>query len=466
MRRRDFTRIGGLGAVGLWLGADRLPWTTPDPSRLDALPHPLHEAQGASMSPRTSPAQSLAVDPDRLGQRMRRLATFGANDRGGIDRVAFSDANVQALAWIEGLLTDIGFTVERDLVGNLVARKAGSRDGANPIVFGSHVDSVPGGGNFDGQVGVMASLEAATVLAEAGHTTRHPLELVVFTNEEGGKTGSRALVGEVEAFELDIETASGLTIGEGLRKLGGDPDRLAEARREEGSMEAFLELHVEQGAVLDQDGVDIGVVQGIVGIMRWNVIVEGTTNHAGTTPMDRRADAMVAAARFIDAVYTTALEMPGRQVATVEIVEAEPGAPKVSPGRVRLTLEIRDLSMDGIARVFDEVREQATDIARATDTGFSFERFYTSRAAPTDPRLRDIIENEARELGLSTRRMPSGAGHDAQSMALIGPVGMIFVPSVDGISHAPEEHTGPDDVVNGANVLLRAILAVDEQGLG
>lgn len=460
MRRRDFTRLGGMGAVGLWLGADPLSVA-------------LHNGiEGSGDAPLTrgratsSTIQALEVDQARLGERMRTLATFGANDQGGIDRVAFSDANVEALEWLEGLLVESGFSVERDLVGNLVARKPGSVSGLPPIVFGSHVDSVPGGGNFDGQVGVMGSAEVATVLAEAGRTTRHPLEIVVFTNEEGGKTGSRALVGEVEPFELDIVTASGLTIGEGLRKLGGDPDRLAEARRPEGSIEAFLELHVEQGAILDQDDVDIGVVQGIVGIMRWNVIARGMTNHAGTTPMDRRTDAMVGAARFIDAVYRTALEMPGRQVATVGIVEPEPGAANVIPGRVRMTLEIRDLSMEGIADVFDAVGREAESIEENSGVAFSFERFYTSRAAPTDPRLRDMIEDAAGGLGLSSRRMPSGAGHDAQSMALIGPVGMIFVPSVAGISHAPDEHTALKDVVNGSNVLLRTVLALDARGLG
>lgn len=446
MKRRDFTRLTGLAAVGAWMG--------------DLSPGPLGSA-GASARP---PAQALQADRERLGARMRTLATFGANDAGGIDRVAFSDANIEALDWLAGLLTDTGFTVVRDLVGNLVARKAGSAAGLRPIMFGSHVDSVPGGGNFDGQVGVMSAVEVATVFAAADHVTRHPLELVVFTNEEGGKTGSRALAGEVELFELEIETASGFTIGEGLGRLGGDPDRLADARREEGSIEAFLELHVEQGAVLDQDGIDIGVVEGIVGIMRWNVVAEGVTNHAGTTPMDRRTDAMVAAARLIDAVYRTALEMPGRQVATVGIVEPEPGAPNVIPGRVRSTLEIRDLTMEGIERVYAAIRERAEEITEATGVGFSFERFYTSRAAPTDPRIRDMIEGVADRLGLSSRRMPSGAGHDAQSIALLAPVGMIFVPSVGGVSHAPEEHTELDDVVNGANVLLGTLLAIDEGG--
>ncbi|MBT8488659.1 MAG: Zn-dependent hydrolase [Gemmatimonadetes bacterium] len=451
MKRREFTRLGGLGAVGLWLGGAEgvVPRFSGSTNEM---------IEGVDLQP-------LEVDSRRLGDGMRTLAGFGANDEGGIDRVAFSDANVAALEWIEALLTEAGFSVERDLVGNLVARKAGSVDGLPPIVFGSHADSVPGGGNYDGQVGVMGSVEVATVLADARHTTRHPLEVVVFTNEEGGKTGSRALVGEVEPFELDIETASGLTIGEGIRRLGGDPDRLDEARRGEGSMAAFLELHVEQGAVLDQDGIDIGVVEGIVGIMRWNVVAEGMTNHAGTTPMDRRTDALVGSARFIEAVYRTALEMPGRQVATIGIIEPEPGAPNVIAGRVRMTLEIRDLSMDGIGAVFDAVQEQAAAIETDTGVAFSFERFYTSRAAPTDPRLRDMIEDSATELGLSSQRMPSGAGHDAQSMALIGPVGMIFVPSVDGISHAPEERTELADVVNGSNVLLRTLLSLDRQGL-
>jgi N-carbamoyl-L-amino-acid hydrolase len=328
-------------------------------------------------------------------------------------------------------------------------------------MFGSHVDSVPGGGNYDGPVGSMGALEAATALSDSGHTTRHPLEIAFFTNEEGGKTGSRALAGEVEDFELEIETASGYTIGEGLRRLGGDPDRLAEVVRQDGSVAAFVELHVEQGAVMDTDGIDIGVVEGIVGIMRWNVTVDGVTNHAGTTPMDRRADAMVGAARFVDLVHTTAREMPGRQVATVGRLEAEPGVPNVIPGRVTLTLEIRDLSMEGIERVYFAIERGSAEVGSGSGTTFSFDRFYTSRAAPTSAHIRDIIEASARELGLSARRMPSGAGHDAQSIALFAPVGMIFVPSVAGVSHAPEEHTTERDVTNGANVLLRTVLALD-----
>lgn len=444
MDRRRFVRLGGMALGGATVGGAGL-------------------VGGGGRAAERGPShvQTRSVDGARLGERMRRLAGFGARPDGGIDRVAFSDANVDALGWVVDLLREAGFDAAPDLAGNLIARKGGMRDDLSPLMLGSHIDSVPGGGNFDGQVGSMGAVEVVTRLAEVGHTTRHPLEVAIFSNEEGGKTGSRALAGEVEAFELEIETASGYTIGEGLRRLGGDPARLAEARRERGSLAAFLELHVEQGAVLHADGLDIGVVEGIVGIMRWNVAVTGMTNHAGTTPMDRRRDAMVGAARLIDAVHRIAREMPGRQVATVGRLTAEPGVPNVIPGRVELSLEIRDLTMHGIERVYDAVVASSREIGRETGVEIAFERFYTSRAAPTDARLRDAIEACAGSLGLSSMRMPSGAGHDAQSIAQLCPVGMIFVPSVDGISHAPEEHTDARDVENGANVLLGTLLAAD-----
>jgi N-carbamoyl-L-amino-acid hydrolase len=437
MDRRHFNRLAATGLTGLHL---RLPaWLKPLPSQVPE------------------------VDGLRLNQRMRSLARFGANAAGGIDRVAFGDSNIEALDWVAGLLAEAGFSPSIDFAGNLIARKPGSRPELLPIMLGSHIDSVPGGGNYDGQVGSMGALEVATSLADAAYTTRHPLEILIFSNEEGGKTGSRALAGEVQVFELDIVTASGFTIADGLRRLGGNPDRLAEVRRADEEAEAFLELHIEQGAVLDTDEIHIGVVEGIVGIMRWNVIVDGKTNHAGTTPMDRRADAMVGAARFVDLVHTTARRMPGQQVATVGRLEAEPGVPNVIPGRVTMTLEIRDLSMAGIERVYDEINRNLVRVMDQTETRFSFQRFYTSRAAPTAPWIREIIETSARGLGLSTRRMPSGAGHDAQSIALFAPVGMIFVPSVAGVSHAPDEHTTPQDIINGTNVLLRTLLELDKR---
>lgn len=447
MDRRHFTRLSAAGLAGL---------------ALDGPLSGLVSGAGTDGAPRRPRHrfQSLRVDGERLNLRLSELARFGADDAGGIDRVAFSDANLEARAWVSDLMREAGLEVRVDLAGNLLGRRPGAEE-LPPLWLGSHIDSVPGGGNYDGQVGSMAALEVAATLADAGHRTRRPLDFVIFVNEEGGKTGSRALIGAVEPLELDIETASGFTIAQGIDRLGGDASRLAEAEMEPGSLAAFLELHVEQGAVLDSDGVDIGVVEGIVGIKRWTVTVEGDTNHAGTTPMDRRRDALVAAARFVDAVHRTALEMPGRQVATVGRIEAEPGAPNVIPGRAVLTLEIRDLSMDKIDAVYEAIRGRADEIAAAAGADFAFQSFYLSRAAPTAPRIRDVVESSARELGLTTLRMPSGAGHDAQSMALLAPVGMIFVPSVGGVSHAPGEYTAPDDVTHGADVLLRALLALD-----
>ena len=290
---------------------------------------------------------------------------------------------------------------------------------------------------------------------------RHPLEVVVFPNEEGGKTGSRALAGEVRPFELDLMTASGHSIGEGTRRIGGDPDRMMEVRRDPGSVAGFFELHVEQGSVLDREGINIGVVEGIVGIRRWTATITGFANHAGTTPMDQRQDALLAAADLVRAVRQVVTDVPGTQVGTVGKIEAEPGAPNVVPGRVSLTIEIRDLAMDKIDSLFGALQLEARAIAAATETEIALQEFYVSRAAPTAERFRDYVEEAARELALPSRRMPSGAGHDAQSFADLGPIGMIFVPSRDGISHSPLEFTPDDDIVRGALVLLGAVLSAD-----
>lgn len=409
-----------------------------------------------------TPSQGgVRVDGDRLLGWLRRLRDFGGTAAGGTHRVAYGPEDVAAREWVAGLMREAGLEVSTDLAGNLVGRRRGTGSGLAPLMLGSHIDTVPDGGSYDGTVGALGAVEVARTLADHGLETRHPLELVVFQNEEGGKTGSRALIGAVEPGELEIVTASGRTIREGIRLLGGDPERLGEARRRPGSVAAYLELHVEQGAVLETEGVDVGVVEGIVGIKRWTVTLDGFANHAGTTPMHGRRDALVAASRFVLAVDRVARETPGRQVATVGRIRAAPGAPNVIPGEVTLSLEIRDLEMAKIDAVHDIIREEAAGIQRDSGVAFSFDRFYVSRAAPTDERIRDLVAEAAAELGLSSLRMPSGAGHDAQSIARLGPVGMIFVPSVDGISHSPRERSEPEDVVAGADVLLRALLKLD-----
>jgi N-carbamoyl-L-amino-acid hydrolase len=274
------------------------------------------------------------------------------------------------------------------------------------------------------------------------------------------------MVGELSAEALEVVGHSGKTIRQGIRDIGGDPNRLDRARREPGEVEVYLELHIEQGGILESDGIQIGIVEGIVGIKWWDVTLEGFANHAGTTPMDRRQDSLLAAARLITEVNRVVTGTPGRQVGTVGKITAEPGAPNVIPGRVEMSLEIRDLSMEKIDALFEGIRAEAQAIAAGTGVRITFSPIdVTAVAAPTDKRIRDLIEESAEDLGLSTLRMPSGAGHDAQDLARIAPIGMIFVPSVGGISHSPEEYTRPEDMANGANVLLQTLFRLDRTDL-
>ncbi len=406
--------------------------------------------------------ETIHASPERMQARIESLSRFGATPEGGVSRVAYSDADVEGRAWLTERMHDLGLEVRVDTAGNVIGRRAGRDDGLPPILFGSHIDSVPGGGNYDGNVGVVAALEVIEILNEHDVETRHPLEVVSFTDEEGGLVGSRAMIGKLTEEAMQVVSHSGMTVRDGIRRVGGDPDRLDLTARKPGELAAFIELHIEQGAILYEDSIDIGVVEGIVGIRWWDVTVEGMANHAGTTPMNRRNDAMVAAAELTLAINRVATELEGRQVATVGRIQASPGAPNVIPGRVTMSLEIRDLDAGKMQRVFDLIEAEADGIAAARGAAIRFEELdVASPPAPTDPRIRDVIAQAADELGLSYRRMPSGAGHDAQDLALIAPTGMIFVPSVDGISHSPREFTSAQDMANGASVLLRTVLAID-----
>lgn len=412
-------------------------------------------------------AQELPkASADRMENRIKALSEFGKNSDGGVDRVAYSDADKKGRDYIISELEALGLEVRIDAGANILARRTGSDPSLKPIMFGSHTDSVPGGGNYDGPTGVIAAMEAIEILNAAGHITRHPLEVVVFSNEEGGLVGSLAMTGKLKDSALDVVSSSGKTIREGTRFIGGDPDALETAIVAPGTYEAFIELHIEQGAFLDEEGIDIGVVEGIVGIGWWDVVINGFANHAGTTPMNRRRDAMVAAAELTLAINEVATQNAGRQVATVGRIEAFPGAPNVIPGRVEMSLEIRDLEQAKIDAVFALIEARAGMIAADTDTSISFTYVDVASApAPTDERMRRIIEDASKKLNYTYKYMPSGAGHDAQDMVHLAPTGMIFVPSVGGISHSPNEFTKPDAMAKGADVLTAAILAIDAGAL-
>ncbi|MBT5218557.1 MAG: Zn-dependent hydrolase, partial [Woeseia sp.] len=317
-------------------------------------------------------AQEFSADPDRIEERIQALGRFGENAEGGVSRLAFSDADLAGREYIKGLMQQAGLQVRVDTAGNIIGRREGSESDLAPIMFGSHIDSVPGGGNYDGDVGVIGAIEVAQLLHERGILTKHPIEIVSFTDEEGGLTGSRGMIGKLGEGTLGVMSHSGMTIREGIARVGGDPDRLELAVRKPGDIAAFIELHIEQGAILHEEGVNIGVVQGIVGIRWWDVSIEGFANHAGTTPMNRRWDAMVSAAELTLAINRVARELPGRQVATVGKIEALPGAPNVIPGEVIMSLEIRDLEADKMQQVFELIRVEAERIADEKSTPIRF----------------------------------------------------------------------------------------------
>jgi N-carbamoyl-L-amino-acid hydrolase len=414
----------------------------------------------SSLAAPAGPA-ALRIDGRRLNRRLADLSAFGRNSQGGVSRVAFSDADVQGRGFALELMRQAGLDAGIDPAGNLLGRRRGSQDGARPLVLGSHIDSVPEGGNFDGDVGSMAAIEVAQTLAEAGHTLRHPLLVAIWCDEEGGLTGSRAFVGEIDAAELAAPGRDGVTLAAKLRRIGGDPERLAQARHAKGSLAGYLELHIEQGGTLDERGIPIGVVLGIVGIHHYDVTIRGFANHAGTTPMDRRRNALLAASELTLAVDRSVRAVPGRQVGTVGRLLVSPGAPNVIPGVVELTVELRDLETAKIEKLWETILAEGRQIAARHGATLDFLARYASRPALTDPAFRAVIAQAASGLGLASVELPSGAGHDAQELARIAPVGMIFVPSVGGVSHSPQELTRPQDVENGGNVLLQTLLRLD-----
>jgi len=403
------------------------------------------------------------IDAARLLGSMAALARVGATSAGGVNRPAYSDGDLSARSLVREMMRDAGLAVRVDAAGNSIGSRSGRSNDLAPIVIGSHTDTVIDGGRFDGALGVLAAIEVARALGERGIALRHPLEVVNFQNEEGGLIGSKIVAGRFTRDALALRTASGYTIGEGIVRLGGDPARLDDARRAPGSIDAYLELHIEQGCVLEAGGAAIGIVQGIVGIWYWNVVVEGTAAHSGTTPMSGRRDALLAASRVVDAVNRVVTSRPGRHVGTIGRLAVSPNAANVIPGRVELTLELRDIDAAVVTELFADIEHQAAAIASATGTTITFAPTLANEPSLAHERVQRAAERAAARLGLGALQMSSGAGHDAQNMAVLGPAGMVFVPSVGGISHSPAEYTRDADVVNGAELLLAAVMELDAE---
>ena len=407
--------------------------------------------------------QAWRVNGERVNGWLKELSRFGANPDGGVSRVGFSDFDVEGRTWIIPVMRAAGLEVAIDPAGNIIGRRPGADPALKPLLFGSHIDSVLHGGNYDGDVGTLSAIEVARTLMEKGYRNRHPLWVTLWADEENGLTGSRGFIGHVSAEELSKpDPRDGILLADKIRKVGGDPAAMAGYRHEAGSIAGYVELHIEQGGNLDKTGINIGVVEGIVGIRSWDVTITGFANHAGTTPMGERKNALLAASDLVLTLDRIVRSRPGRQVGTIGRMQVKPGASNVIPGEVTLSLEIRDLSIDVLESLGTEVLAAGDQIMTKYGTTWVATPRPNSVAAISDPRVRGVIDQSAKSLGFTTRQMPSGAGHDAQDLARIGPMGMIFVPSVGGISHSPREFTKPEDVTNGANVLLQTMLRLDQ----
>jgi N-carbamoyl-L-amino-acid hydrolase len=416
------------------------------------------------------PAPGVTIDAARLRRRLEHLSTFGRAPGGtfadGVTRVAYSDADLAARAWFLAEVKAAGLAARLDAAGNIFVR-AEAEGSRPPILFGSHIDSVPSGGNFDGDLGTLAGLDVLQAVQAGAVRTRHPLELVLWAHEEStafgkGTACSRIVAGDLKAGDLDQEW-NGLRRRDAIRRLGGDPARIEDAVRPAGAWHAYVELHIEQGGTLDRARVPVGIVEGIVAIHRYDAVVQGMANHAGTTPMGSRQDALVAASRLVLAVRQIAADRQGRQVGTVGRFDVEPNSPNVVPGTVALSVEFRDLSTRVLDEMGEAVRVQAAAIGRETGTAIALTLATTNPAAPAHAGVQQAIGEAAARAGLAAQRLPSGAGHDAQMIAALCPMGMIFVPSVGGISHSPRELTTWDDCTRGAQVLLDTVLALDRR---
>ena len=408
-------------------------------------------------------SQDYKVEKDRIIDLFENLKKFGVNENQGNDRVAYSDFEIQARDYISKKLEKTGAKVYTDFAGNLIAHYNPNNSKLKPILFGSHVDAVPNGGHYDGTAGVINAIEVLQTVYTKNISLNHPLEVIVFSNEEGGLFGSKALAGKINQQTLDVVTISGYTNAEGIERLGGNADRIYEVKRNMGDIHAFIEMHIEQGNNLYSSNTDIGIVEGIVGLKWWDVTVNGSTNHAGTTPMNQRQDAMIAASKFVLMVNETVNSYKGSQVGTVGRISAEPGVPNVIPGTVNLSLELRDLSSKKISMIYDKILENTKIIEQETKTKFSFSPIdATGYPALMDRRIINLISEVSDDLGYTSMLMPSGAGHDSQTMALIAPTAMIFAPSKDGISHSPKEYTNFEMLEKTTNVMLNTILKIDK----
>ena len=404
------------------------------------------------------------IDGERLLADLRKLATFGATHDGGVSRPSFSPADLAARAWLAERAHDAGLRYREDAAGNIFLRLEASDPVDDRVVWtGSHLDSVPNGGPLDGALGVMTSFEAVRALAESGLPLRRSVEVVSFADEEGaygGFLGSKAAVLGFETAQLhDVRGRDGDLLMETMATAGYPPERIADAHVDADMVAAYLEVHIEQGAVLEELGARIGVVTDIVGVLRGAVVLKGRPDHAGTTPMDLRRDAVRGLVTLLDGIegLPAAVGEP-TAVITCGRIEVEPGADNIVPGRAVAHFDVRHRDIDVILRIEKRIEERAHRAAATHDLEMDYRREALTDPVPLDDDLQARIVRAADGLGIERHIMPSGAGHDAQVVAPAIPTGMIFVPSIDGRSHSPLERSRDEDIIAGAEVLHAVLI--------
>jgi hydantoinase/carbamoylase family amidase len=409
----------------------------------------------------------LRISIERLRSRIEALARIGTTEQGGLSRFALTAEDMQARRLVLKWMKDTGLKVRIDNVGNIFARREGSDSEAKPIMSGSHIDTQRNAGQFDGVLGTLAALEVAATLNEKRIPTKHPIDVTVFTNEEGVRfapstMGSKAIVGNLSRNEIyQQRDAQGVSYLEAMKTAGLDISKLSPPSMNRGEIEAFLELHIEQARSLYDSRIPIGVVTSIVGVRAFEVRFTGRADHQAL-PLGLRKDALVAAAEIVLAVNQIPRNISETAVGLVGKLTAYPGMRGVVPGEVEFTIDLRDTTISGLDRLTSEVTSRISEVCERRGLRYELANVSSSEPASMSERIIKTIEEASSKLRILSMRIRSGAGHDSQNMARIADVGMIFVPSKDGRSHCPEEWAEWHDVEHGANVLLYTTLSLDK----
>lgn len=406
----------------------------------------------------------MKTNINRIKNDIEELSKFNETVGMGLTRLSFTKEDFGAREYIKNEMTKAGLKVYEDAAGTIIGRLEGEIKGAPVVMIGSHYDSVRNGGNFDGPAGVVTALEVARVINESNIRLKCPVEFVAMIEEEGARFGkglfaSRAMTGKVSRDELDeSKDVNGISLAAAMKNFGFDPDKIYEAVRKSEKVQAFLELHIEQGPVLENEVKDIGIVEYVVGICQIEITVKGRPDHAGTTPMNMRIDALDASAQLISKISSFANKAGEGTVATVGIINISPGSSNIIPGEVKFTVDIRSKKQESINYVVGEIRREIEQISDKSKIKYNIEEKLRVLPVKLNEKIIEDFQNICDELGLSKKNMLSGAGHDAMIMASITNVGLIFVKSKDGRSHCPEEWTEYEDLQKGIEIMYHEVL--------